>query len=94
MAPPKRGGHKIDKLWRDALMLAVKREGEDKRPYLAVMAEKCVLAAAGGDLAAMKEIGDRLDGKAVQATEISGPDGEAVPIGLKVSFVDSGSSGT
>jgi len=59
--------------------------------YLAVIAEKCVLAAAGGDMAAIKEIGDRLDGKAVQATTISGPDGEPIPVGVKVSYVDSGS---
>ena len=90
-APKTKGGHKTDKLWRDALMLAVKREDEDKRVYLAVIAEKCVLAAAGGDMAAIKEIGDRLDGKAVQATTISGPDGEPIPVGVKVSYVDSGS---
>jgi hypothetical protein len=76
-----------DKLWRDALMLAVKREGIDGRVLLAKAAEACAEAAANGDLAAMKEIGDRIDGKAIQQTEISGPDGEAVPIGIQVTFV-------
>ncbi len=56
-----------------------------------MVATAVVTSAMTGDIQAMKEIGDRLDGKPKQQTEISGPDGEAVPVGLKVSFVDSGS---
>jgi hypothetical protein len=37
-----------------------------------VIAEKCAAAAEGGDMQAMKEIGDRLDGKPAQALEHSG----------------------
>jgi hypothetical protein len=59
---PSKGG-KPDKLWRDALMVAVKRTDKDGRVLLSKIAEKCVLAAAEGDLQAMKEIGDRIDGK-------------------------------
>jgi hypothetical protein len=34
----------------------------------------------------MKEMGDRLDGKPVQASEVSGPDGGAIDLGVKVTF--------
>ena len=60
-------GRPADKLWRDALMLALKRPAEDGRTYLTRIAEQCVLAADSGDMQAVKEIGDRIDGKAVQA---------------------------
>jgi len=62
-------GRKGEKHWRDALMLAVHRirEGKDQRPILAELADKCVEMALDGDMQAIKEIGDRLDGKAPQA---------------------------
>lgn len=61
-------GCKPNKLWRDAISVAVNREGDDntKRKMLAVLADKLVTAALNGDIAALKEIGDRLDGKASQ----------------------------
>ena len=36
----------------------------------------------------MKEVIDRMDGKAVQATEISGPDGAEFVKGIGFMFVD------
>lgn len=72
-------GHKADKLFRDALMVAVKRDGitEDGKPTkkLALIAEAVVEKAITGDVPAVKEIADRLDGKVVQA--VAGPDGES-----------------
>ena len=48
-------------------MRAVKRRaaGKDSPHELDVIAAKCVAMALDGDLAAMKEIGNRLDGKPV-----------------------------
>lgn len=89
MAAPKNnvGGRK-DKLWRDALMVAVKRaDGDDPRPFLARIADKCVQAALDGDMQAVKEIGDRLDGKAIQATAITDSDGNDIPVGVDVRIV-------
>jgi hypothetical protein len=98
MAGNANSGSKREKLVRDALMLAVSRvqEGDPQgRRKLALAAQAIVEKAVDGDLGAFKEIADRLDGKPVQQTEISGPDGEAIPIGMKVTFVDgSGNSGT
>lgn len=65
-------GQRKDKLIREALMLAAKRvcEGDlQGRTNLAVAAEAVVAAAAKGDLPAFKELADRLDGRAIQATE-------------------------
>ena len=62
-----RGGRKSDKLWRDALAVASKREDPNGRVYLARIAEKCVQMAADGDISAIREIGDRLDGKPHQS---------------------------
>ncbi len=62
-------GSKPDKLWRDALMRAVNRraKGKGAPQRLEMIADKCVQAALGGDMGAIKEIGDRLDGKPTQA---------------------------
>lgn len=72
-APIHNNGGKKDKLWRDALMVAIKRPGEDGRPLLTAIAERCALAAADGDIQAMREIGDRIDGKATEfkTTEVN-----------------------
>ena len=49
---------------------------QEDRKKLRKIAEKLVTAAEEGEAWAIKEIMDRVDGKAVQATEISGTDGE------------------
>jgi hypothetical protein len=50
------------------------------------IAEKLVEAAEEGEAWAVKEIMDRMDGKPVQSTEISGVDGEPLT-GIQVMFV-------
>ena len=55
------------KPWRDALRVAINDLDGDGKKYLRAMAEATVKAAAAGDMQAIKEIGDRLDGKPVQA---------------------------
>lgn len=57
-------GRRKEKPWRDALTLALK-DGDGLK--LRNIAEKLVAAAEAGDLQAIKEIADRLDGKPVQA---------------------------
>ncbi len=74
--------------WAEALRRAVHREsaGKGSPKWLDVLANRCVEAAAEGDMQAMKEIGDRLDGKPKQQTEVSGPDGGDIPVGINVRF--------
>lgn len=76
--PP--GGVKSDKLWRDAIHRAVKRtEKGDK--WLEKLADKLVAVAMEGDVSALKEIGDRLDGKPTQQVD------HGLPPGGNVKFV-------
>lgn len=59
----------VDKPWRDAIRLAVNREvgeGKEKQKLLNVLASKLVRIGVEGDVSAIKEIGDRLDGKSSQ----------------------------
>jgi hypothetical protein len=64
-----RGG-KPDKLMRDAIILALHREAEDAdgqiTKKLNLVAAKLVEKAIAGDVPAIKEIADRVDGKSVQ----------------------------
>ena len=70
-------GSKPDKLCRDALALALNREakGADGKPTkrLNIIADKLVRNAMSGDMTAIKEIFDRIDGK---VTPASAPDAD------------------
>lgn len=61
-----------DKPWSDALRLVVFRDDDEGKRRLLKIAEACAKAAEAGDMQAVKEIGDRLDGKPAQAVEMSG----------------------
>lgn len=71
MAARKPLGHgpKSDKLWADAVRLAVTERGVDGRRKLRALADRVVDLGLAGDVAAIKEIGDRLDGKPHQTSE-------------------------
>lgn len=70
------GGRPKQRMWKDALVLALK-DGDGQR--LRRIAEKVALLAEEGDMAAIKEIGDRLDGKPAQTTVVQG-DEEGGPV--------------
>jgi hypothetical protein len=55
---------------------------------LHAMAEKLYEKAAEGDLGAIKEVGDRLDGKAIATTELTGLDGSDLPLSIGLRFVE------
>lgn len=60
-----------DKPWADALRLVVFRDDVDGKRRLIAIAEKCAAAAEQGDMQAIKEIGDRLDGKPAQEASLT-----------------------
>jgi hypothetical protein len=75
---------KENRIWGNIIRkLAVQ---EDYRRLHAI-AEKLYEKAAEGDMTAVKELGDRLDGKSVATTELTGADGKDLPIGIGISFV-------
>ena len=67
------GGRPKTLIWRNAIHHAVKRVsgGGDTR-QLDLLADSLVAAALGGDISALREIGDRLDGKPTQAVAVEG----------------------
>lgn len=71
-----------EKIWADAVRRAVMRrmEGVEGKPKkLERLADALVAAALNQDVTALKEIGDRLDGKVQQGVSVQG--GLTVQIG-------------
>jgi hypothetical protein len=61
------GGRATEKIWRDALLKAVKDKAEKGGGRkLEMVAKALVDAACEGDIQAIKELGDRIDGKSPQ----------------------------
>ena len=89
-------GPKSDKTWSDALKRAMHRESQGKGSpkWLEVIANKCVEMAAGGDLQAMKEVGDRIDGKPKQAVDLSSRDGTMSPRAIERVVIDPSATDT
>jgi len=71
-------GRRVEKVWRDAVFKAVNERAEDGQKYLNRIAQRLVLVADQGDVPAIKEIADRLDGKAVQQIAGDTDDGALV----------------
>jgi len=73
-------GSKPDKLMRDALRVALHREAVDAdgKPTkrLNIIADRLVEAAMDGDMTAIREIFDRIDGKVVPAVDANEPRGD------------------
>lgn len=75
MAGTANSGRRQEKPFRDALMMAIADAGEDRKALRAVAA-KLLKKAEEGDMNAIKELADRVDGKVPQAVmndEESGP---------------------
>ena len=74
--------------WSDAIRRAVARRGNgDQAKGLNTLADKLLAKVEEGDMAAIKEFGDRYEGKIPQATEISGPSGGPVEATISVEFI-------
>lgn len=67
------------KLWHGAIMRALrKRSKSDQLEELDRLANKLIDLCASGDLPALKEFGDRIDGKSHQSMDIGNPDGSGL----------------
>jgi hypothetical protein len=68
-----------DKQWRDAIRHAVnEKEKHTGEKRLRLLALRLIENAMGGDTAALKEVGDRLDGKAAQTLDVAVTDERTV----------------
>jgi len=67
-------GQQRDKPYREALRLELAAAGEDMKK-LREIARAHISRCEAGDMQAIKELADRLDGKPMQLLEQSGPDG-------------------
>jgi hypothetical protein len=67
-------GQQRDKLYREALRLELAAAGEDLKK-LREIAKVHIEKAAAGDMQAIKELADRLDGKPTQILEHNSADG-------------------
>lgn len=80
-------GAQADQWWKDAIRLVAAEEttGDDgvKVKKLRRVAAKLFDAAMDGDVAAMKEIGDRLDGRPRQQVDMSHEGGVTVNIAAR-----------
>lgn len=89
-SPKAARGPYIDKPFRDALRLAVKRKGDDVakgKSKLDRIAARLVTEAMDGDVPAAKEIADRLDGKVPQAVVGGGEDDPAIRVIARIERV-------
>lgn len=76
-----------NRLWGSTIRRAI-AQGDAER--LRRIAEALLAKAEEGDLQAIKELGDRLDGKSPQAVEMSGPNGGPVETVTRFKLADLG----
>jgi len=75
---------KINRLAADTLRRVLIQEEAIR---LRNVTEALVAKAESGDVSAIKEVFDRMDGKSVATTELTGPDGSNLPSGIGILFV-------
>lgn len=69
--------------WRAAINRALEKRAQSRSDVIEALdelAEKLLALCDTGDLPALKELGDRLDGKAAQSIALTGEDGGPVQI--------------
>lgn len=75
------------KLWTAAIERALEKRGVSKVEALDSLAEKLLMKADDGDMQALKELGDRLEGKPKQQIDLGNADGEAFKTVTRIELV-------
>lgn len=84
---------KTTRAWSDAVRMAVARREKLKKPgALRDLADALIDKVLEGDMTAIREFGDRYEGKVPQAIEGTGEDGE-LSVALTIRYVDGNRSG-
>ena len=76
-----------NKPWADALRRAMIRYEGGKENALNLIADQTVKLAINGEQWAIKEIGDRTDGKAAQSVTVAGDEDAPLNMSIKVELV-------
>lgn len=76
---------KENRLWSDTIRRALAQKNGAK---LRALVDRLIDRAAEGDIAALKEIGDRIDGKAAQALLMQGDPDKPLEQRIQVEIVD------
>jgi hypothetical protein len=76
------------KMWADAIKRALDKRGVSRVEALDVLAEQLLAKCEAGDLGALKELGDRLDGKPAQSVTLAGDEDKPLELNVRtVQFV-------
>ena len=75
---------KINRILNETLKRRLIQEEAHKANMIV---EALLNKAEEGDISAIKEVFDRMEGKAVARQEITGADGEALPLSIGITFV-------
>lgn len=79
--------------WRNAINRALaKRSAVARTDALTEIADRLLGAAMMGDVSALRELGDRMDGKSAQQVMITGADGGPVVSRIERVIVDAGTA--
>lgn len=83
--PGNTNSSKINRLFAETIKRIDKQsEGEVARQIAQALIDKAIT----GDVSAIKEFADRVDGKAVATTELTGLDGSDLPLSIGLRFVE------
>lgn len=74
------------KVWTAAIERALEKRGRERGAALDELAEKLLSLCENGDLQALKELGDRLEGKPTQAVSMQDVDGASLITEIKWTF--------
>lgn len=85
------GRPKSEKTFANMLRISISEAHEGGGTKLRAVADALVNKAMSGDVSAIKEIGDRLDGKAMQQVEMSGPEGADLFKEIQIRLVNASS---
>lgn len=72
--------------WAEVIRTVAERMDKSGKEYKVAIAEALLKEALKGNVAAIKELGDRLDGKAKQAIEMTGADREPIDVNSLVAL--------
>lgn len=75
------------KIWTDAIKRALARRSDTVEGGLNDLADTFIEAVANGDAWAMRELGDRLEGKPAQTNILKGSEDSPIVVRKEVGFV-------